>query len=87
MNEQALEHFDTKKTKTQLAAGRRGEHARAAPGRVERDNQGEARRPNTTSNGGLHLEIRRLRIKNRYKYDVLIDQTTWPACLDICFSC
>ena len=44
-------------TKTKPVAGRRREHGRAAPGRVERDEQGEARRANSTPNGGPHLEL------------------------------
>ena len=39
--------------------------AEAAPGRVGRDEQGEARRANTTPNGGPHLELGRLRLKTQ----------------------
>ena len=35
----------------------------ATPGRVGRDEQGEARRGNTTLNGGPHLELGHLRLK------------------------
>ena len=37
--------------------------AEAARGRVDRDKQDEARRANTTPNGGPHLELERLRFK------------------------
>jgi len=37
--------------------------AEAAPGRVGRDEQGEARRANTALNGGFQLELGRLRLK------------------------
>ena len=54
-------YFD-KKTKTALPGDdtRTGE---AASGRVGRDEHGEARRANTTPNGGPHLELGRLRLK------------------------
>ena len=56
--------------------------ADVAPGRVERDEQGEARRANTTPNGGPHLELGRLRLKTWSKSNFSIAETTWPTCLD-----
>ena len=44
-------------------AGDDANTAEAAPGRVERGEQGEARRANSTPHGGLHLELGRLRLK------------------------
>ena len=52
--------------------------AEAARGRVERDEQGEARRANTTPNGGPHLELERLRLKTWSKSDFSIAET-WPT--------
>ena len=52
--------------------------AEVAPGRVERDDQGEERRANTTPNGEPHLEIGRLRLKTCSKFDFLIAET-WPT--------
>ena len=57
--------------------------ADAAPGRVERDEQGEARRANTTPNGGPHLERGRLRLKTWSKSDFSIAETTWQTYLHI----
>ena len=37
--------------------------AEAAPGKVERDEQGEARQANITPNGGPHPQLGRLRLK------------------------
>ena len=55
--------------------------AEAASGRVRRDEQGEARRANTTPNGGPHLELRRLWLKTSSKSDFPIAETTWSTCL------
>ena len=57
--------------------------AEAAPGRVERDEKGEARRANTTPKGGPHLELRvgRLRLETWSKSDLSIAETTWPTYL------
>ena len=49
--------------------------AEAASGRVRRDEQGEARRANTTPNGGPHLELGRLRVKIWSKSDFSIVET------------
>ena len=45
--------------KTKTPQGADGSMAEAAPSRVRRDEQGEARRANTTPNGGPHLELYR----------------------------
>ena len=57
--------------------------AKAAPGRVGRDEQGEACRANTTPNDGSHLEQGRLQLKTWSKSDFSIAETTWPTCLYI----
>ena len=57
--------------------------AEAAPGRVGRDEQGEARRANTTPNGGPHLELGRLRLETWSKSDFSNAETTWPTHLYI----
>ena len=49
--------------------------AEAAPGRVRRDEQGEARRANTTPNGVSHLELGHLRLKT-CKSDFSTAETT-----------
>ena len=74
---------------TASLAGRRREHggglsrqspdastAEASPGRVRRGEQGEARRANSTPNGGPHLELGRLWLKIWSKTDFSIAQTT-----------
>ena len=53
---------------------------RPPPDRVGRDEQGEARRANTTQNGGPHLELGRLRLKTKSKSDFSIAET-WPTYL------
>ena len=53
--------------------------AEAAPGRIGRDDQGEARRENTTPNGGPHLDLGRLRLKTLCNSDFSIAETTWPT--------
>ena len=47
----------TKKRKQHLPLRDDASTAEAAPGRVGRDDQGEAHRANTTPNGGPHLEL------------------------------
>ena len=53
--------------------------AEAAPGRIGRDDQGEARRENTTPNGGPYLKLGRLRLKTWSKFDFPTAETTWPT--------
>ena len=55
----------TKKRKQHPSLGDDASMAGVAPGKAERDERGEARRSNTTPNGGPHLEllIERLRLK------------------------
>ena len=66
-------------TKTVPLPGRRREHGRDYPGRVGRDEQGEARRANTTPNEGPHLELERLSFITGSKSDYSIVETTWPT--------
>ena len=73
-------NFDSK-TKTTPAAARRREHRRAPPSRVGRGEQGEARRAHSTANGGLNLELGRLRPKTWCKSDFSIAGTTCPTYL------
>ena len=54
-------YFD-QKTKTAPLPGRDASTAKAAPGRVGRGEQREARRANSTPNGGPHLDLGRLRL-------------------------
>ena len=58
-------HFDilTQKRKQNPFPGDDASTAEAAPGRIERDEHGEASRANTTPNGGPNLEPGRLRLK------------------------
>ena len=74
--------FDPKR-KEHPSAGDDASTAEAAPGRVGRDEQGEARRANTTSSGGPHLELRCLRLKIWSESDLSIAETTWQTCLYI----
>ena len=53
--------------------------AEADPGRVGRDEQGEAHRANSTPNGGPHLELGRLRLKTWSESDLSIAETTWST--------
>ena len=55
----------------------------AASSRVGRDEHrySEARRANTTPNGGPHLELGRLRLETWSKSDFSIAETTWPTYL------
>ena len=55
--------------------------AEATPGIVGRAERGEARRANTTPNGGPHLELGRLRRKTWSKSDLSIAETTGPTYL------
>ena len=74
----------TKKTRTApLAGGRPRAWPRPPPCRVGRDEQGEARRENTTPNGGPHLELGRLRLKTWSKSNFSIAETTGPTYLYI----
>ena len=57
--------------------------AEAAPGRVGKDEQGEARRANTTPNDGPNLELRRFRLKTWSISDLSIAETTWSTHLNI----
>ena len=52
-----------------------------ARGDVGRDEHGEARRANTTSNDWPHLDLERLRLKPWSKSHFSIAETTWPTCL------
>ena len=73
----------TKKRKQHPPPGDDASTAEAAPGRVGRHEQGEARRANDTPNGGPHFELGRLQIKTWYKSDFSIAETTWPTYLYI----
>ena len=53
----------TKKLKQHPSKGDDASTAEVAPGRVGRDEHGEARRANTTPNGGPNLGLERLRLK------------------------
>ena len=53
--------------------------AEAVPGRVGTDEQGEARRANTTPNGEPRLELGRLRLKSWSKSDFSVAETTWST--------
>ena len=50
--------------------------AEATPGTIGRGEQGEARRAQSTPNGGPHLELGQLRLKTWSKSDFSISQTT-----------
>ena len=71
----------TKKREQPPSQGDDASTAKALPGRVGRDEHGEAHRANTTPNGGPHLEllIGRLRLITWSKSDFLIAETTWPT--------
>ena len=72
--------LNKKKRKQHPSPGEDASTAEAAPGRVGRDGQGEARRANTTPKGGPHLEGGRLRLKTCSKYDFSIAET-WSTYL------
>ena len=65
-----------KRRKQHPSQGHDANTAEAAPGRVGRGKQAEARRANSTSNVGPHLELRRVRLKTWSKSDFSIAQTT-----------
>ena len=71
----------TKKQKQHPAPGDDASTPKAASGRVGRYEQDEARRANTTPNGGPHLELGRLRRKTWSKSDLSIAETTGPPYL------
>ena len=56
-------YFDEKKGKQHPSPGDDASTAETAPGRVERGEQGEERRANSTPNGGPHLELGPWRLK------------------------
>ena len=66
----------TQKRKQHASQGDNASTAEAAPGRVGRGEQGEARRASSTPNGGPDLELGRLRLKTWSKTDFSISQTT-----------
>ena len=61
----------TKNRKQNPLPGGDASTAEAVPCRVEGDERGEARRANTTPNGGPHIELERLRLKAWSKSDLL----------------
>ena len=71
----------TKKRKQHPPLGDNASTAEAAPGRVGRNDQCEARRANTTPSHGAHLELGHLRLKTWSKSDFSIAETTWPTYL------
>ena len=75
--------FDIEIRKQNPLPGHDASMAEAAPGRVERDERGEARRAHTTPNGGPHLDLERLRLKTWSKSERSIAETTWPTYLYI----
>ena len=68
--------ISTKKRKQHRSQGDDASTAEAGPGRVGRGEQAEARRANSTPNGGRHLELGRFRLKTWSKSDFSIAQTT-----------
>ena len=73
-----------KKRKKHPAPGGEASTAEAAPGRVGRGEQFEARRANSTPNGETSSRaIGRSRPKTVYKSDFWIAETTWPTYLCI----
>ena len=71
--------LSSKKRKEHTPQGDDASTVEADPGRVGRDEQGEAHRANTTPNGGPHLELGRLRLETCSKSDFSIAETTWPT--------
>ena len=67
------------KAKQHPPPGEDASTAEAAPGRVGRDEQSQARRANTTPNGGPHLELGRSTLKTWSKSDFSITETTWQT--------
>ena len=66
----------TKEREQHPSQGDDASTAEAAPGRVGIGEQREARRANSTQQSGPHLELGRLQLKTRYKYDFSIAETT-----------
>ena len=66
-------HFSLKKVKNESPVRHDASTAEAAPVRVGSDEQGEARRADSTPNGGRNLELRRLRVTSKVRHD---EQTT-----------
>ena len=60
--------------------------AEATPGRVGRDEEGEARQENTKTNLGCHFELGRLRLKRWSESDFANAETTSATYLNI-YSC
>ena len=75
----------TTKWKQYPSTGDDASTADVAPSRVGRGTQGEARRANSTPNGGPHLELGCLRLKTWSKPYFSIAQTTGPTYLYMCF--
>ena len=75
----------TKKRKQRPPPGDNASTAEAAICRVDRDEQGKARRASTTPNGRPHLDLGRLRLKTWSKADFSTAGTTWPTYLYIYF--
>ena len=74
----------TKKRKPHPPPGDDASTAGAAPGRVGRGEQGEARPAINALRGGPHLDLGHLRLKTWSKSDLLIAKTTWatyPSCI------
>ena len=71
----------TQKRKQHPPPGDYASTAEAAPGRVGRDEQGGARRPNSTPKGGPHLELWRSRLNTWSKSDFSNAETAWPTYL------
>ena len=79
---QTLRHFDKNRKQNPLP-GDGASTAPAAPARVERREQGEARRANSAPNGGPHLELGRSLLKTWCIFDFSIAETTRPTNLPI----
>ena len=63
--------ISTKERKQHPSQGDDASTGGVAPGRVGREEQGEARRANTTPEGGPHLELERLRLRTWSKFLLL----------------
>ena len=85
----------TKKRKQHPSQGDDESTAGVAPGRVGRDEHGEARRANRTPNGGPHLELERSRLKPGLnltsrllrRHDQHVIHTFTPACAHAGWVC
>ena len=73
----------TNKRKQHPSQGDDASTGGVAPGIVGGDRPGEARRGNTTPNGGTYLEQERLPLKTCSTYDFSIAETTGPTYLCI----